>query len=160
MAVEDKYVDANVEAGKKGSALTTHGSHEFVAVTTEEIEAADSDGSVYRLFPAVNDTLVPTEITILHDTITGGTDYDLGLYEVNGGPVVNVNLLMNNQDLTSGSSKDGLGNINIVNRVKTLYELAGKDETNRVGAYDICLTAQTVGTASGTITAIARFAQK
>lgn len=160
MAVENKYVDANVAAGKLTSALQSQGSKIFSLMQTFEVAVADDDGSVYRVFTGVDDTLVPMEITILHDAITSGTDWDFGLYLPKSGAVVTKDLLADGADLSSAGTKDGLGNVNRADRVKTLYELAGKTVGTRVGSYDLALTANTVGSAAGTVTVIGYFAQK
>ena len=163
MAVEDKYVDADLAAGKKSVSLVTSGQKVVELVATEEIAAADDDGSVYRFFKSVPSTYVPTEITIMTDGITGGTDYDLGLYEVGAGEaVVDKDVLMDGQTMASALTRAsghqlGLQTVDIANAGQTLGELSG--QTNVDGSYDIALTANTVGTAAGTITILARFAQ-
>lgn len=160
MAVEDKYIDSNVENDKVTNAIHAHGSQMFALAQTFEVAAADDDGSVYRIFPGLEDTLVPLQIDILHDAITAGTDYDLGLYETDSGVVVDKDILADGLDLSSAGSKDGLTTVDRANRAKALFELAGKTVANRKGSYDLALTANTVGSAAGTITVIGWFAQK
>lgn len=162
MAVEDKYVNADTAAGKKAAAVYTNGVYEFTLIATEETAAADDDGSKYRLFKALPSNLIPVEISIVCDAITDGTDYDLGLYKTNLGAVVDKDVLMDGQTLATALTRAtghqlGLGAVNAADIGKTLAELSG--ETNPDAAYDIVLTANTVGSAAGTISVIAKFAQ-
>lgn len=161
MAVEDKYVDADLAAGKKAKAALASGAETITMVATEEIAAADDNGSVYRLFKSVPANYIPVEVTIMSDGITGGTDYDLGLYKV-GGAAVDADVLMDGQTMASALTRAtghqlGLQTVNIADATKTLAELSGQTEADL--SYDIALTANTVGTAAGTITVLAKFAQ-
>lgn len=162
MAVEDKYVNSDVVAGKKGKAARVSGDEERVMVATVEIAAADDDGSKYRMFKSIPSNFIPTEITIACDTITGGTDYELGIYKTNLGAVISKGLLMTNQTLATALTRAtghqlGLAAVDIANIYKTLGELSGQTDIDP--AYDIVLTADTVGTAAGTVTVIAKFVQ-
>lgn len=168
LAVEDKYVNANTEAGKKATALESGGGNAVCLVGTEEIAAADDDGSVYRFFKAVPAEYVPLRLEVYNDAITAGTDYDIGLYEVkddngNGGAVVDKDKFADGLDMSSGaakgSPKDGLSAIGIDEVAETLWELAGHTISTRKPAYDIALTANTVGSAAGTISMVGWFAQ-
>lgn len=161
MAVEDKYVDANLAGNKLGKAALTQGAEPIVMVATEEIASGDDDGSKYRFFKAVPSSYIPVEITIATDGMTGATDYDLGLYKV-GGAAVDADRLMDGQTMASALTRAtghqlGLQTVNIADAGKTLGELSGQTDID--AAYDIVLTANTVGSAAGTITIIAKFAQ-
>lgn len=163
MAVEDKYVDADVEANKKGSALTAFGTDATVAIATVAVASADDDGSVYRLFPDVPASLVPVKITIHNTAITGGTDYDVGLYKTNGGAVIDKDILADGVSMGTArtiavDNNVGLTTIDIANGVETLGTLSA--QTNVDAAYDIAITANTVGSAAGTIRATVWFAYK
>lgn len=163
MAVEDKYVDANLAAGKLAKTALGSGAETITLVATEEIAAADDDGSVYRLFKSVPANLIPLEITIATDGITAGTDYDLGLYKVGvGGDAVDADVLMDGQTLASALTRAtghqlGLQTVNIADAGKTLGELSAQTDVDL--SYDVALTGNTVGTADGTVTVIAVFAQ-
>ena len=163
MAVEDKYVDADIEAGKLGSALFTYGTDGVVAQATAAIAVADDDGSVFRLFSGVPSSLVPLKITIHNTVITAGTDYDLGLYEPNGGVVVDKDILADGLSMASArtvatENNAGMTTIDITASTNTLGELSAQTEVD--SAYDIALTANTVGSAAGTIRVTAWFAYK
>ena len=65
MAVENKYVNANVAADKKAIPALINGDEGKVAVTTFEVAAADDDGSIFRVF-AINSNMIPHSIVLLH----------------------------------------------------------------------------------------------
>lgn len=163
MAVENKYVDSLVVAGKKTTAAFSGiGDSEIVMVATFEVAAADDDGSIYRVFKAVPSSYIPTEITIACDALTSGTDWDLGLYKTDGGAVVDKDVLMDGQTLASALTRAtghqlGLGAVNIDAVKSSLATLSA--QTNPDAAYDLALTANTVGSAAGTVTVIAKFVQ-
>jgi hypothetical protein len=161
MAVEDKYVGSLTASGKLENAALVTGDKIIVMVQTEEIAAADDDGSVFRFFKAVPSNLIPVEITVTCDAITSGTDFDLGLYKV-GGAVVEKDVLMDGQTLASALTRAtghqlGLAAVNIADATKTLGQLSTQTDVDM--AYDICLTANTIGSAAGTVTIIAKFVQ-
>jgi len=163
MAVQDKYVDDSLAAGKITAAVNAQGQALVTLIATEEIAAADDDASVYRFFKSVPSNYIPVEISILTDGITSGTDYDLGVYKVGvGGAVVEKDILMDGQTMASALTRAtghqlGLSAVDIANVNSTLAELSG--QTYPDASYDICLTANTVGSAAGTITIIASFAR-
>jgi hypothetical protein len=98
----------------------------------------------------------------IHNTaITAGTDYDVGLYKVNSGAVVDADILADGLDLSSAATvatwnNKGMTTIGIANGTQDLATLGA--ETNPDASYDICLTANTVGSAAGTIRVTAVFA--
>lgn len=163
MAIEDKYVDADLEAGKLGSALFTAGARHTVMTATADIAVADDDGSVYRLFNSVPSSLVPVKISIQNDAIAGGTDYDLGLYGENKGGAVDADALAATLDMSVGvaltaDNNSGLGALTVATAQQDLSELSG--QTDPDAAYDIALTANTVGAGAGSIRVTAWFAYK
>ena len=161
MAVEDKYVDSLTVSGKATKpAFTGTGDEEVTMLATLEVAVADDDGSKYRLFKAIPSTYIPAEISVMCDAITGGTDYELGLYETNSGSVISKGLFMTGQTLATALTRAtghqlGLAAVDIANCKKTLAELSGQSRPSNV--YDIVLTADTVGTAAGTVSVIAKF---
>ena len=164
MAVEDKYIDSNVAAGKQPASVAgSLGAEVREFTVTFELAAADDDGSVYRLFKNLSPDLIPVSIQVRCDAITNGTSFDLGFYTSGvGGAVINKNVLMSAQTLASAlttSPADGLANVDIANRTKRIYELCGHTQSTKKSGYDLCLTANTVGTVAGTVTIHARFAQ-
>ena len=166
MAVENKYVNADIVADKAPVAAFFSGDKEVVMIATASIAAADDDGSVYRLF-RVNANMVPTEIIVTNTAVTGGTDYEIGIYETLEGPlkgvVKDLDALLGTTSMASaraeGGGISGLSAVSVANAQNRLYQLAGDAENDHSGEYDIALTANTVGTAAGTITVKARFVQ-
>lgn len=169
MAVENKYVNADAAADKRVvPAFNGNGTETFTAIAIVDVAAADDDTSVYRLFRSVNSDFIPTNIAIYNSAVTGGTDYDLGLYETNLGAVVDADVLADGLDMSSARSKAtvnnaGLTSVSLANSQQRLYELAGQVQgfgnQTKEPTFDICLTANTVGTAAGTIVVVATFVQ-
>lgn len=158
MAVEDKYVDADLAAGKLGNPAQISGAEVQAVNFTFEVDAADDDGSIYRVCKSLNPTLIPIKFEINNDSITGGTDYDLGLYDTTtdraAGAVIDKEVFAATLDMSSaaanGSEKNGLSAVAIEDLPNKLYEHAGDDVNTKKQGYDIALTANTVG-AGGTI---------
>lgn len=158
MAVEDKYVDTAVEAGNVGVGAYVQGKQVKNIRKTFEVAAADDNGSIYRVVPNFNPSNIIKAIKISNDAITGGTNYDVGVYQPDsrGGAVVDKDILAEGLDMsvaaTNGAPKDGLKDVNIDSLHKPLYEILGLTIDQVKGGYDIAITADTVGSAAGTIT--------
>lgn len=159
MAVVDKAGSINnlssVDTANKLIAenVTNGGKLKFVRDTVE-IAAGDDDGSKYRV-ARIPSNAVLSEVTIANDAITGGTDYDLGVYDIpdtNSGAAIDADALADGVDLSSASrTVDGLQTVDIANLHKKVWELAGLS-ANPNKLVDLVLTGNTVGTAAGTIT--------
>ena len=156
MAVENKYTDANVAAANR--AMVGRGGTELVVFEGfAAVAAADDDGSIYRIVKDLPSSFRPVRCTVQTDGITGGTDYELGLYDRNLGAVVSKGLFMTNQTMASASrALDGLANVTVVNLMNRLSiaELLGLTASSAKPAYDLALTGDTVGTAAGNIRVI------
>lgn len=125
------------------------------AVATVEVAAADDDGSVYRFFRLPSNARV-VSARIYNDAITGGTAYELGLYQTaaNGGAVVDADVYGSAISMASArvSPLDALFEaLNIDQGEKRVWENAALTTDPQI-EYDVCLTGTTVGTAAGTIT--------
>lgn len=137
------------------------GGYVAAEVATVEVAAGDDDGSVFRLFRLPSNAKV-LSIRILNDAITGGTSYDLGLYRTakDGGAVVDADAYGSAIDMTSARTTaffDGAYEAaDIANIEKEVWQNAGLTSDPSV-QYDVCLTANTVGTAAGTISAIVTY---
>ena len=156
MAVEDKYVDTAVAAGDAGSGFATQGQDVKCMRKTFEVAAADDDGSVYRVFKNVNPHILVLKVDVTNDAITSGTDYDIGLYETGvAGTVLDKDVLADGLDLSSanavGSELSGLSAVDAANAEKALFELVSESIGALKGGYDIAVTANTVGSAAGTV---------
>ena len=126
-----------------------------VSIDTVGITSTDADGSTYRLARVPSNAVLDT-ITIKNDAITGGTDFFLGFYDINDGAAIDADALLGTTSLASAGDIDGLGSINIANFGKEVWELAGLTE-DPYKLVDIVLTGNTVGTATGTVTAIVKY---
>lgn len=119
-----------------------------------EVAAADSDASVYRAVRLPSSAVVH-RIEVLNDAITAGTAYDLGLYRtaVDGGLSVNDDLFATAIDMSSARALplDAMFEVLDIDQMeKRLWELAGL-AADPMCEYDICFTADTVGSAAGTV---------
>ncbi len=168
MAVEDKYTDSNItgnEVDKLLTALASATGKLYVAAATFEVAAADDDGSKYRIFKNMDANLVPIAILVGNDAITGSTDWDVGFYDVDLGAVVDKDVLADGIDLSSAhtlshlSALSGMVTVDVANVGKRIFELLGATVSNKKEAYDLVLTANTVGSAAGTVSVIGLFAQ-
>jgi len=164
MAVEDKYTNADIVDGKKPSAINGGvGTELYFMEATVAVAAADDNGSVYRAFKGVPANYVPVKVAVYNTAVTGGTDYDLGLYGTDTGAVVDADILADGISMATArtiatENNAGLTTLDIANGTQTLATLSA--QTNTDSSYDIALTANTVGTASGTIKLHAWFGTK
>lgn len=166
MAVQDKYVntDANGTDHPYPSANVS-GAKVFAIATTFEVAAADDDGSIYRLFKSLPATLIPIQVWINNDAVTAGSDYDLGFYKPESGVVIDKDSLADAADMSSahvmGSELNGLTALGAEYVGKNISEILNTklSNTTKYESVDVCLTANTVGTAAGTISVRALFAQ-
>ena len=136
------------------SKAQTNGAKFQTIIETVEIASGDDNSSKYRV-ARLQANAVIKEIKILCDAITGGTDYDLGIYEVpetNDGAVIDKDCFMDGQTLASASKTiNGFNAVDIANYGKQVWELAGLTEATSKSV-DIVLTGNTVGSADGTVT--------
>lgn len=166
MAVEDKYGLSDLESEKRGNAAFLGLGNLVGGTGIIEVAAADDDGSVYRIFTGLSGALVPLFGWVNNDAITGGTDYDLGFYESRrsgtsdvGGAVVDADKLIDGANLSNanalGSELVMLGGAgsqyDMSEGQEKIYQLAGQTVTTKKRSYDIAWTANTVGSAAGTI---------
>ena len=158
MAVLDVYANALSAAGKKAPPYFAGGGQLLCILFTYEIAAADDDASVIRIgrLPA---NAIPVKGELFADALTSGTDYDCGLYKPGvGGAVVDKDLFADALDPASGEAitaplnlLTNLGGADPVgNYGKTLWELLGLTRAGRQD-YDLAITANTIGSAAGTI---------
>lgn len=168
MAVEDKYVDADIVADNPPNAAFNAGALTWSMGGTFEVAAADDDGSVYRVIKNIPFNLIPVSIEVVSDAITAGTDYDIGLYESKhrglGGTVIDKDIFADGLDLSSATTfaapQNGLEAVNIADHMKALYEHANETVEVHKLSYDLAFTANTVGSAAGTVSYKIQFVQK
>ena len=118
------------------------------------VVVADDDGSVFRV-TRVRSSQVFYGLVKTNTAITNGTDYDFGIYRTaqDGGAVVVKDCIVNG--VTMASAIDVPTAPAHVASVlgKKYWELAGLSADPCVD-YDLCWTANTVGSADGTIRTI------
>ena len=159
MAVQNKYVDANVAAGKKGNSAIVAGGRVLAVAGTFEVAAADSDTSVWRLarLPA---NAIPIRAELYADASLGTSAFTLGLHHENLGAVVDKDIFLAATDLTAGvaitaGANNGLTNLGGADPVgsvgKKLWELLGLTVNTKREGYDLSITGDTVGGGAGTI---------
>lgn len=159
MAVEDKYVDSTLAAGKSNNPAYSKGADVQCFRAIAEIAAADDDGSRYRIGSRLPANTIITRIDINNDAITGGSDYNIGLAESGiGGADIDDNVFADALDLSSANVNfsqptDGMEALDVANSQKRLFEHAGHTEATKNSEYDLVLKGVTVGTAAGTVVA-------
>lgn len=124
-------------------------------ISTLEVAVSDDDNSVYRLF-RVWSRWVIVSLLLSHDTITSGTDYNFGLYDINAGSIVGGgNVYADAQNLSTAASDIELINSqrDIADLKNQVFDDAGASADTEQ-QYDICATAITVGSAIGTISCV------
>ena len=125
-------------------------------VDTVEVAAADDNTSTYRM-ARLHTSDVITHIWLYNDAITGGTDYDLGCYDVadNGGLVIDANNIATAVDMSSARTTLPLDlaheALDIASCQQALWQVLGL-ATDPQKLVDLVLTANTVGSGAGTIT--------
>jgi len=163
MAVQNKWVNSLVAAGKKASPGNIMPGQVFAFACTFEIAAADTDASIYKV-ARLGANMIPVQIKINADASLGTSSISLGLYKENG-DVLDVDCFAAASDYTAGmamgSELDGLTALPIDDIGKKLWEITslGLTEATRQNAYDLAFTAPTTGGAAGTISIRGLFIQ-
>lgn len=136
-----------------------------VAQETFEIAAADNDGDTYTFFPVPLDARI-LDVRVVNDAITGGTDYDAGFYKItdnNLGAAIDADILFDGQTMASarasytslmfaGTSAADQGELS-----DAVWEMCGyasidaARDANQTNMVYLVVTANTVGTAAGTL---------
>jgi hypothetical protein len=161
LSTELTNIDADPTVLNK--AINWHGRLRIKSATVA-VAAADDDASVYR-FVRVKSTDCLKSIRIMCDTTTGATDYDCGLYtKGSGGAVVTVALYAAtlNFEVETPSTPHVLATSPYIEArfdgttsfIQDLNDYVWEDlgESADTGLeYDLCLTANTVGSGAGDI---------
>lgn len=118
------------------------------------VAAGDDDTSVYRVH-RVRSSQIFYGAVKTNTAITNGTDYDLGLYRTSqdGGAVVVKDCMVDGVTMASAITAPTAPAHVASSLGKKYWELAGLSSDPCVD-YDICWTANTVGTVDGTIRTI------
>lgn len=144
---------------------------EVIKVIT--IVSGDTDASKFFI-AEVPDMALLERIELECPAITGGTDYDIGLFDTKGN-VILADCFANGLDMSDvtglpvgplgDSVRQGMTAVTLANAGKRVFEHAGhvnkalpaSGETNRLAKYRIGLTANTIGSADATIVARVRY---
>lgn len=170
MAVRNEYVVGTTYRNADGSLKKLApselglGSKVLMGFATFEVAAADDDGSIFRLatLPA---TAKLIDIKVATDGLTGSTDWDMGFYDPlgqRGGLEVDKDILMDGQTLASAAdfgnptALDGMDNVAIEYAgTRTIWEHLTKSISavprTAQNEYDLALTANTIGSGTGTV---------
>lgn len=167
MANTDSSIVAGLEATPSAvaDAYQLYGKQRSL-VETLEIAAADNDGDTYTFFPVSLDARID-DLEIVNDAITGGTNYDFGFYKITDndlGAVIDADILADGEDVSSANGTwtsilfNGSGALDQADATKQLWEVLGyasitaAREANQTNQVYFVATANTVGSASGTLT--------
>jgi hypothetical protein len=155
MALVDRYINT---LEKFLDPVNNHGAKSLISVVGVEIAPGDDSGSVYRILKNINSANKLKRITLMTDAIAGATDVDLGFYEINLGPAIDVDALVDGQTLAVASRVlDGMSAVPIDNMGKRIWTLAGQTIDSFDAEVDIALTANVLGANGGTVIAIVEF---
>jgi hypothetical protein len=167
MANNDSTIVTNLEAtpSSVADASVLYGKQRAL-VETFEIAAADNNADTYTLFPVSLDARID-DLQIFNDAITGGTDYDIGFYKITDndlGAAIDADKLMDGQSMASArnvwTSVLGLGTSAVdlgTEGAEKVWELCGyasidaARDANQTNQVYVVITANTVGTAAGSL---------
>lgn len=153
----DKYVNSTLSGGSKVPAGAGAPGRVLCLSGTYEKTAADNDTSILRLGTApANAIPLPTKSVFGNDALSGATDVDIGVYEQGeGGAVVDADCLADGLNIASGnalgSEARAFPAVGLDEFGDDLRTLAGGSVGDGAEFYDIAITGNTFGTATGTI---------
>jgi hypothetical protein len=117
------------------------------------IATDDTAASIWRIARLPSNTLLH-QLTVATTAQTGSSDFDIGIaYNPDkvSGATISVNCLADALTLATASRVlDGLKDVSIANSAKELWELASLTADPKCNL-DLILTANTIGTAGGTV---------
>lgn len=151
---QDRYTNETLESGSKVTAGAGLAGQVFVLVGTDEKEAADSNGSVLRIGQVPANAIPLYHLSKLNnDALSGATDVEIGVYKQKGGVVKDLDCLLGTTDINAGnalaSPLAAFGAMTLTDFGSDLRTLAGDSDDTEF--YDIAITGNTFGTATGTI---------
>ena len=156
MAVNKATLAANF-ASNTPNDPRVHQSRSRVVKQSVAIAATDNDGDVFLVAP-VHSSWCIDSIAVLNDAITGGTDYDVGLYEI-AETVVDADAYASGVDMSSARTAPldvAFEARDVANVQNAVWQDAGPSADPQKWFY-LALTANTAGTAAGDIAVIIRY---
>lgn len=153
MAVVDKFVNDDIEAGKKADPSVGYFSNVIGGVYKGELESGNSNNTILRFvtFPA---EVIIKNISISCDALGTSGALNLGLYKPGaGGAVKDADVFLASFDASSAVKEgNGMATLDIANHNKKLYELAGDTLASKESSYTIGAIITNVGSnGAGTI---------
>lgn len=127
----------------------------YVAGSVIAKAAGDTDTHVYRYARVMSGDRI-VSVLLRHVALIGASDVDIGLHDIEGGAVVQKDLFADGLTLVTAraSPVDVLGSgtnaVSAANADKRIWELLGLSADPKK-AYDLTLTFNTGGTATGAI---------
>jgi len=146
MAVENKKTASVTARDATPNTLTNYRQNLKIDGGAFTTVAADDDTSVFRVCRVPSSGRFYGSLKT-HGAITGGTDWDLGLYRTaaDGGAVVVKDCLLDGIDLSSASAVPSFSALDVGTVIgKYFWELAGLSSDPRT-EYDVAWTANTIG---------------
>ena len=146
--------NADTLNGAKKNGLHLTGGRVRHARATVEVAAADDNASVYRFF-RVHSSWSVLQLLVWNDAIASGSQFDIGLHDIaeNGGAAIDDDCWATQVSMTSARAVPldaTFEALNVDKIEKKVWEVAGLSaDPNKM--CDITMTADTVGTAAGTI---------
>ena len=158
MAVENKYINPSRANGDKTDPVRTGGGKIITISERFEVSEADDNGSIYRAFSIPSNAIPLPNGSVMHDSITAGSDYEFGLYDKGvDGAEVDKDVFLGSTSFADTTPQDPFALANTVDNIgKPIWELLGLTEDSKT-EYDWAITANTVGSADGTIAVFAQF---
>ena len=155
----------NIEADPRVlNNIKYYGGRQRIIKDYVSVAAADDDTSTYRLCRVLSHWVLHS-IRVRCTAITGGTDYDCGLYSIDDGAAVDADLYADGFTVATACPavphaaasasflelRFGDASTAVLTDINNqVWEDVGLSEDSGL-AYDLVLTANTVGTAAGTI---------
>lgn len=132
----------------------SHGRLRLISDTIE-IGSTDSDNSIYRMVPVYSSWSIK-HVWLWNDAVSGGSDFDLGVYlpSGDGGAAVDVNAFADAVDMSSArvAPLDLAFEVrDIANINQQVWQAAGL-AVDPKRFYDLAFTAITIGSGGGTLT--------
>lgn len=159
MAVENKYVDSNLASGDKQEPVASGGGHIVTVIKTFEVAVADDDGSVYRVFRVPSNGIPLPNGKVYHDSITGGTDYEFGLWDVGtDGAAIDIDCFLGSTTMANTTTLDPFSlAMTVDNATKAFWQYDPNVTVDPRKEYDWGIIGNTSGSGGGTITVVAQY---
>lgn len=165
MAVKNAYVTNNVESKAADLCIAARNAGSLVReiAFNFEVEAADDNGSIYRI-AKLPVTAIVTSVRIMNDAIAGFTNPSIGIYKPLelGGAVIDVDCLMAAKDLNAGTAAMlEVLTPTIADVGKDILSLAGVADADKkkYGTVDVAITTAAGVSAAGTVSGVIRYVE-